>query len=119
MKTGTASNEVSLSIPDRRRHDRYRFSTPITVQVKGRSAIRGISVEISESGMSALMAEALVVGDIVELEPVAGGRVSALVRRHSGKIYGFEFRSLTSVEIQRIAEVCKSLPKYQCKTLDI
>ena len=119
MKTGAASSEVSLSVPDRRRHDRYRFSAPVTVHVNGRSAIRGMSLEISESGMSALIGDALVVGDTVELEPVAGSLVSALVRRHSGKIYGFEFSNLTSAQFQRIVEICKSLPKYQCKALNI
>ena len=119
MKTDTATSEVSPCAPDRRRHDRYRFTAPITVHPSGRSAIRGMSLEISESGMSVLIGDALVVGDTVELEPVVGGRVSALVRRHSGKIYGFEFLNLTSEQIQRIAESCKSLPKYQCKTLDI
>ena len=119
MKTDTASSEASPSVPDRRRRDRYRFSAPITVHPNGCSAIRGISLEISESGMSALVGDVLVVGDTVELEPVAGGRVSALVRRQSGRIYGFEFLNLTPAQIQRIAEACKSLPKYLCKTLDI
>jgi len=119
MRTETACNEPSPSVSDRRRHDRYRFSAPITVHPMGRSAIPGMSLEISESGMSALIGDVLVVGDTVELEPVAGGRVSALVRRHSGKIYGFEFSNLTPAQMQRIAEVCKSLPKYQPKTLDI
>jgi len=119
MRTDTASSETSLSVPDRRRHVRYRFSAPITVHPNGRSAVRGMSLEISESGMSVLIGDVLVVGDTVELEPVAGSRVAALVRRHSGRIYGFEFSNLTPAQIQRIAEVCKSLPKYLCKTLDI
>ena len=119
MRTDTASSEASLGFPDRRRHVRYRFSAPITVEPNGRSAIRGMSLEISESGMSALIGDVLVVGDTVRLEPVVDSRVSALVRRQSGKIYGFEFLNLTPVQIQRIAEVCKALPKYECKTLDI
>lgn len=119
MRTETASSEAPLGILDRRRHDRYRFSAPITVHLNGGSALPGISLEISESGMSALIGATLVVGTTVELEPVAGSRVSALVRRHSGKIHGFEFLNLTFAQIHQIAEVCKSLPKYQCKTLDI
>jgi PilZ domain len=119
MRTDTASSEASLGFSDRRRHVRYRFSAPITVEPNGRSAIRGMSLEISESGMSALIGDVLVVGDTVGLEPVLGSRVTALVRRQSGKIYGFEFLNLAPEEIQRIAEVCKALPKYECKTLDI
>ena len=119
MRTDTTSSEASWHLPDRRRHVRYRFSAPITVEPNGRSAIRGMSLEISESGMSALIGDVLVVGDTVRLEPVVDSRVSALVRRQSGKIYGFEFLNLTPAQIQRIAEVCKALPKYECKTLDI
>ncbi len=119
MRTDTASTEASLSVPDRRRHVRYRFSAPINVHLGGGSAIRGICLEISESGLSALTGDVLVVGDTVGLEPVVGSRVSTLVRRQSGKIYGFEFLNLTPEQIQRIAEVCKSLPKYECKKMDI
>jgi hypothetical protein len=119
MKT-EVSSEVSPSIPDRRRHARYRFSAPITVHSKnGSSAIRGMSLEISESGMSALISDELMVGDTVELDPVIGSRVSALVRRHHGKIYGFEFLNLTKAQIRAIAKECKMLPIYQSHTLDI
>ena len=119
MKTDIASSEAPRGAFDRRRHDRFRFSAPITVHLNGRSAIRGMSLEISESGRSALIGDSLVVGDSVELEPVAGSRVTALVRRQSGKVYGFEFSNLSPAQVQQIAEVCKSLPKYLCKTLDI
>jgi len=119
MRTENTSSEASRGIFDRRRHARYRFSAPLTVHVNCGPAIPGISIEISESGMSALISATLVVGDNVELEPVVGSRVSALVRRHSGKIYGFEFLNLTPAQTERIVEVCKSLPKYQSKTMDI
>lgn len=119
MKT-EVSGEVSPSIPDRRRHARYRFSVPITVHTKsGSSAIRGMSLEISESGMSALISDELTVGDTVELDSVVGSRVSALVRRHHGKIYGFEFLNLTKAQIRGIAKECKMLPMYQSHTLGI
>jgi len=119
MRNNTASSEKSAGVPDRRRHDRYRFTVPITVHSAGRSAIRGMSLEISERGLSALIGDALIVGDTVELEPVAGGRVSALVRRHHGKIYGFEFLNLAPEQIQRIVEICNPLLKYQSNALDI
>jgi len=119
MKTDPISNVASASAPDRRRHARYRFSVPITVHSSGHQAVRGMSLEISESGMSAMIGDVLQVGDTVELEPVAGGRVSALVRRHSGKIYGFEFRNLTPAQSRRIVESCELLPLYDSKTLNI
>lgn len=78
-----------------------------------------MSLEISESGISALISHELTVGAAVELEPIAGGRVSALVRRQTGKVYGFEFLNLASVQVQRIVESCKMLPLYSSRTLDI
>jgi hypothetical protein len=78
-----------------------------------------MSLEISESGMSALISHELTLGAAVELEPIAGGRVSALVRRHTGKVYGFEFLNLAPAPVQRIVENYKMLPLYSSRTLDI
>ena len=119
MWTDPVPSKTALPVPDRRRHVRYRLAVPITVYRKGAPAVRGISVEISESGMSALVGDELAVGDTVDLEPVAGSRISALIRRQMGKIFGFEFLNLTSAQIQRIGEICATLPHYQSKTLDI
>ncbi len=119
MKT-EVFGEASPVVPDRRRHLRYRFSVPTTVHSRnGRSPIRGMSLEISESGMSALISDAFTVGDTVELEPIAGSKVSALVRRRNGRIYGFEFLNLTKAQIRKIAKECNMLPTYQSHTLDI
>ena len=119
MKTDLVSNLVSIGIPDRRHHARYRFSIPITVYLSGRGPIHGMSLEISESGMSVMISDELVVGAAVELEPVAGGKVSAHVRRHTGKVYGFEFFNLDPARVQWIVETCKMRPQYSSKTLDI
>ena len=119
VRTDLVSDGVSASIPDRRRHARYRFSAPITVHSSNGSAIPGMSLEISQSGMSALLGDVLTVGDRVEVEPVAGGRVSALIVRNSGKIYAFEFLHLSPAQVRRIGENCKMLPRYNCKTLDV
>ena len=119
MKTDLVSNLVPSGIPDRRRHARYRFSMPITVYLTGRAPMHGMSLEISESGMSVMISDELIIGAAVELEPVAGGKVSAHVRRHTGKVYGFEFLELDPARVQRIVETCKMLPLYSSKTLDI
>ena len=119
MKT-EVSSETSPSVPDRRRHVRYRYSIPIQIHSRnGGSVIRGMSLEISESGMSAMISDELTVGDTVELEPIVRCRVSALVRRHHGKIYGFEFLNLTKAQIRGIAKECRMLPTYHGHSLDI
>ena len=103
--------------PDRRRHTRYRLSVPITIRSADGTSIPGISIEISQSGISSITADPLKVNDTVELEPIAGGKISAVVRRNIGS--GFEFLNLTPDQSERILESCKMLALYQNTTLGI
>jgi hypothetical protein len=81
---------------DQRRSTRYRSSQFLLIRCPGGSTCTGVSVEI---GMR--------VGDMVELEPVAGGSAAARVRHKVGQLYGFEFVELGPEQVQRIAECCK------------
>ncbi len=81
--------------------------------------MQGITIEISQSGMSAITADALTVNETVELVPIAAGKVSAMVHRAVGRVYGFEFLNLTPEQSQKITEMCKSLPLYRGKSLGI
>jgi hypothetical protein len=119
MQTDVNSQNVSETCSDRRRHARYRFSAPINIHSADGTAMRGISMEISESGLSAITADALQLGATVELEPVCAGRVSALVRRNVGRIYGFEFINLTAEQADRINQSCKMRALYKGKSLGI
>lgn len=76
---------------------------------------RGITVEISESGLSAAVNDSLMVGDRFELEPIAGGKVFASVRHKTGKIYGFEFVDLTQEQAARLKETWEKLPRSATK----
>jgi len=78
-----------------------------------------MSIELSESGMSAVISDALEVGEMVKIEPVANSRASAVVRRRTGKVYGFEFIDLSPAHAQKIREVCKCLYRYQPRSLQI
>jgi hypothetical protein len=69
--------------------------------------------------MSAITADALTINETVELEPIAAGKVSAVVHRAVGRVYGFEFLNLTPEHGQKITEICKSLPLYRGKALGI
>ena len=71
----------------------------------------GISVEISEKGMSAMVSGSLKPGDRVELGSQAGGPISAVVRDKIGQLYGFEFVNLSPDQVRRILQTCKSLAK--------
>jgi len=98
---------------ERRRYPRYLFSAAMTVRSAEGMAMPGISVEMSASGMSAMVSGLLREGDTVQLEPVAGGRTSARVCHKLGRLYGFEFMDLSAEQLSRIAENCKRLGLYR------
>jgi hypothetical protein len=85
----------------------------VTILSFNGAAMPAISVEISESGMSAVAEGKLKVGETVELAPVAGGKVSALVRHKLGGLYGFEFAAPSAEQVRRIAENCRKLGRYR------
>ena len=89
---------------ERRRSPRYRFSEAVAVQCPGGPLMTGISVEISQGGMSAMVNGLLQVGDAAEIYPVAGGPVRARVRHKLGLLYGFEFTEISAVQIRQITE---------------
>lgn len=97
-----------------RRHPRALFSVPITVRrptADGAGSSRGISLDISEGGIAALVQENLMVGEAVEIEfPLreTGLRLVAVVRHSCSVRSGFEFLGLTSEERMQIANTFHS-----------
>ena len=91
------------------RHRRILFSIPITLRHLmhgGVRASRGISLDISEGGIGALVEGGLRVGDAVEIEVQLPDRqLSALaIVRHTSSIRsGFEFFGLTAQERAHLA----------------
>jgi hypothetical protein len=63
--------------------------------------------------LSAITSHSLRADDSVELAPIAGGKVQAVVRRNVGRVYGFKFLSLTAEQSQLIIESCKRFPIYK------
>jgi hypothetical protein len=111
--------QATPSVLDRRKHPRYRFSAPITVWLPDGSSVRAITLEISESGLSACLTGPLRVGDTADLEPVGGGRAQAIVRRKVGTVYGFECLTLSEEQLERIRTSCTRLPLYHSGVLGI
>jgi PilZ domain len=111
--------EVTPHLAERRRFRRYHYSAPVSIHSPDGVEIRGMSMEISEGGISLLATASLSVGDLVELEPIGGEPAKAILRRIVGKLYGFEFLGLNSLQLKRIRRMCKMLPPFQSKTLDV
>jgi hypothetical protein len=113
MKAAPAGKADSANhFVNRRLLARYRFSTPISVHPSKGRAVPAITLEISESGLSAVLAAAVKVGGTVLLEPVAGGTVTAEVRHNIGKVYEFTFLKMTQEQTQKLRDECLRLPRY-------
>lgn len=119
VDTGQNTVQLSTKVSERRRFPRYRYSAPIIIRRSSPPEIRGMCVEISECGASVIMSASLNVGDKVELEPVGGGPAEAVVRRTLGRLCGFEFLNLSAEQTAKIREICKMLPLYRSRTLDL
>lgn len=96
------------------RHARVLFSTPIALRhltADGLRHSRGVSLDISEGGLGALVEGFLQVGDAVAIEvKLPNSELSAVgVVRHSSSLRsGFEFLGLTPEERQCIATLVAS-----------
>ena len=73
----------------------------------------GVSVEISESGMSAMIRGTLAPGDVVRLQPLMGVTTAAVVRHKLGMLYGFEFLELERDQAGKIAERCRQCEPWR------
>jgi hypothetical protein len=77
-----------------RRHPRFKLQTDIRVYSRSAGLLKGSTVDISESGISAMLKLELSVGELVQLEfelPSGPVAIRALVRHKTAFCYGFQF----------------------------
>jgi len=106
-KPGT---QTSIAHADARQHPRFKLETGIRVYSRSAGLLTGHTVDISESGISALLKLDLPVGEVVELvvelpdDPI---EIRALVRHKTAFRYGFQF---VEPELQSvISTICSRL----------
>ncbi|MGO9434203.1 MAG: PilZ domain-containing protein [Terracidiphilus sp.] len=78
---------------ERRRHQRFELETEVTVH-SGSGFFPGQSLDISESGMTAILPVELKIGETVELKikvPITVATTRAIVRSRNVFRHGFEF----------------------------
>src|SRR5437868_1459846 len=115
MPTDTQAEPVAPKVSGIRRHGRYLFSVPLTVQhllAEGSSRTHGMTLEISEGGMSAIVQGDLRIGEIADVNiPLPAGPLSALaiVRHKTAGHFGFEFLGLSPAERQQLSASTKLL----------
>lgn len=105
-------------VADARRHPRFKLEVNIRVYPHNSAVVRGHTVDISESGISAMLVEELKLNEVVRLEfnlPDGEVDVHAMVRQRNAFRYGFQF--LDSAETRDvIRHTCRGLAIEQTQT---
>jgi len=99
---------------DNRRHPRFKLGVEITIHSRTCGVLKGHTVDISESGISAMMRIEVPLGEVVELDftlPFGPVTTYAMVRQRSAFRYGFQFIELRDVEAIRCT--CRQLAVEQ------
>jgi PilZ domain-containing protein len=115
MATETDAEAMAPKFQGVRRHRRYLFSVPVQLHhLVGdrKKTTHGISLEVSEGGMSAVVEGELLIGEIADIDvPLPAGRLEtlAIVRHKTAGHFGFEFLGLKAEERQRLNESTKVL----------
>jgi c-di-GMP-binding flagellar brake protein YcgR len=107
--------ETTRDLVENRRHPRFKLETDVCIYPRNASVVRGHTVDISESGISAMLRVEVPIGEVVRLEfslPLGPVEVHALVRQRSAFRYGFQFvESISAQEV--IARTCRQLAMEQ------
>ena len=96
---------------DQRRHHRYKVEVEIRVYARNTQVVRGHTVDLSESGISAILRDEVPLGEVVRLEfalPAGSVEIMAMVRQRSAFRYGFQFVENSSAQ-GVIGRTCRDL----------
>jgi hypothetical protein len=112
-------NQVGVSatqpLVDARRSPRYKLDIEIRVYPRNRFVVHGRTVDISESGISAMLLVEVPLGEVVRLEfslPFGDVQVHAMVRQRVAFRYGFQFVEASSAQ-DVIGRTCRELAVEQ------
>jgi hypothetical protein len=106
---------ASSDLPDRRGQARFKIEVEVSIDSKSCGLLKGHTVDISESGISAMVRLELPVGELVELDfTLPFGRVTiyAVVRQRSAFRYGFRFAESNFIE-DVVRPTCRVLAMQQ------
>lgn len=101
-----------------RRHRRFKLVAAVRVYPRGCPVVRGQTVDLSESGISAMLGIEVPVGEVVRLEftlPLGEVEVLAMVRQRSAFRYGFQFVETSSAQ-DVIGRTCRQLAMAESAT---
>ena len=96
---------------DARRYPRYKLEVDIRVYPRNSDVVRGHTVDISQSGISAVLRDEVPIGEVVRLEftlDFGNVDVPAIIRQRNAFRYGFQFVEAASMQ-DVIAKTCRHL----------
>jgi hypothetical protein len=100
---------------DARRHPRFKLEVNICVYPRNTLVVRGYTVDISLSGISAILKDEVPLGEVVRLTfrlPLGEVEAHALVRQKNAFRYGFQFVEASSAQ-DLIGQTCRDLAVKQ------
>ena len=100
-------------VADNRRQPRYKIDVEIRINSRTCGFLKGRTVDISESGIAAMLTIEASLGEVVELSltlPFGPVAIHAMVRQRNAFRYGFEFVDSTIVH-RIIHSTCRELAK--------
>jgi hypothetical protein len=86
--------QASPAFVEERWHPRFRLQTHLRVYSRSHGLVKGNTVDISESGLAAMLKLEVSVGEVVQLEfelPSGPVAIRALVRYQTAFRYSFQF----------------------------
>jgi hypothetical protein len=110
----SAANRLRI-IEDARRKPRFKIIVDIKIISKTCGVLKGHTVDLSESGLAAMLTIEVPVGEIVELEftlPFGKVLLYAVVRQRNAFRYGFQFID-PSVARKALHATCRHLEVEQ------
>lgn len=96
---------------DARRHPRFKIEVDVRIKSRTCGLLKGRTVDISESGIAAMLTIEAPLGEIVELSftlPSGPVTIQATVRQWNAFRYGFEFVDPNTVD-ETIRRTCRDL----------
>jgi hypothetical protein len=108
-------SNLASDLMDRRHQPRFKLEVAITIHSKTCGVVKGHTVDISESGLSAMLGLELPVGELVEVDlTLPFGRVTmyAVVRQRNAFRYGFQFAESNFID-DVIRPTCRVLAMEQ------
>jgi hypothetical protein len=103
------------AIADARRYPRFKIEVDIRINSWTCGVLKGRSVDISESGIAAMLIIEAPLGEVVELNftlPFGPVTIHAMVRQRNAFRYGFEFIDSDSMH-EVIRRTCRELAVEQ------